>query len=75
MSTKFVSLCRTHWKLIGKLSKRIMRYLSGTLEHGIHLRGAVREAESGHLNLTGYCDADWASDLEDIRSTTGYCVF
>jgi hypothetical protein len=22
--------------------------------------------------LTGYCDADWAGDCEDRRSTTGY---
>lgn len=43
-----------HWKA----AKRIIRYLSGTLEHGIQLRGVAREAKSGHLNLTGYCDAN-----------------
>ena len=23
----------------------------------------------------GYCDADWADDRVDMRSTTGYCTF
>ncbi|RVW54498.1 putative mitochondrial protein [Vitis vinifera] len=55
----------SHWKAV----KRILRYLSGTLDYGLHLR------RSSQLNLVGFCDADWATDLDDKRSTSGYCVF
>ena len=55
----------SHWVAI----KRILRYLAGTLHHGLFLRA------SSHLNVIGYCDADWGSDPDDRRSTNGYCVF
>lgn len=28
-----------------------------------------------HLNVEGYCDADWASCVDDRRSTSRYCIF
>jgi hypothetical protein len=30
--------------------------------------------KSGHLNLDGYSDVDWASCLDDRKSTLGYCI-
>jgi hypothetical protein len=48
---------------------RILRYLKETPGRGLWFR------KNGHLNLEGYCDADWASSRDDRRSTSGYCVF
>jgi len=31
--------------------------------------------DKGNIQVSGYCDADWAGLPIDIRSTTGYCVF
>jgi transposase InsO family protein len=53
-----------HWKAV----KRIMRYLKGTLDFKLCLGGK-------HVTLRGYCDADWAGDTNDRRSTTGYVFF
>ena len=38
-----------------KAAKRILKYLKGTTEHGLHL------TKSTQLNLIGYCDMDWTS--------------
>ena len=48
---------------------RILRYLKRTPGRGLWFR------KNGHLDLEGYCDADWASNRDDRRSTSGYCVF
>ena len=47
-------------------AKRIMRYLKGTLEFGIWYQ---REGKS---ELLGYTDSDYAGDVDDSRSTSGY---
>ncbi|XP_022032764.1 uncharacterized mitochondrial protein AtMg00810-like [Helianthus annuus] len=45
---------------------RIMRYLKGTIDHGVLFKS------NGHLKIQGYTDADWAGDKGDRRSTSGY---
>jgi hypothetical protein len=49
-------------------AKRILRYLRGTLFHGIAFT-------PGPLTLSAYTDADWAGDPDDRRSTSGYLVY
>nr|GEY41674.1 ribonuclease H-like domain-containing protein [Tanacetum cinerariifolium] len=49
--------------------KRIMRYVQGTLELGLHLYA------SATTSLVGYTDADWASCPSTRRSTSNYCMF
>ncbi|KAG8488310.1 hypothetical protein CXB51_016328 [Gossypium anomalum] len=47
----------THYKAI----KRILRYLQGTLDFGLHFTPASK------LLIEGYSDASWASDIDDRR--------
>jgi hypothetical protein len=50
-----------HWHAL----KRVMRYLCGIISYGIHY--------SGHpAVLEGYNDANWISDVDDIKATSGY---
>lgn len=58
------ALSETHWRAI----KRVLRYLAGTIDHGLVLT-------PGQLELVCYSDADRASSIEDRRSTSGYVVF
>ncbi|XP_022883075.1 uncharacterized protein LOC111399813 [Olea europaea var. sylvestris] len=54
----------THWIA----AKRVLRYLKGTLDHGLLY---TRDS----LQLTAYSDADWASNPDDRKSTTGFGIF
>ncbi|KAF1322206.1 Integrase catalytic core protein, partial [Globisporangium splendens] len=51
-----------HWTAV----KRIFRYLQGTNTHGI------RFDPSGGLDFKCFSDADWAGDVADRKSTSGY---
>ena len=54
-----------HWSAC----KRILRYLVGTSSAGLKF------TKSSSLDLHGYTDADWAGNLDDRRSTSGYCMY
>lgn len=54
-----------HFKAI----KIILRYLQGTLTYGLKF------TRSSKFLLEGYSDASWGSDVDDRRSTSGFCVF
>lgn len=45
--------------------KRILRYLKGTLDF------VLKYEKTESPSLIGYCDADWAGDLDTRRSTSG----
>ncbi|GKA57250.1 ribonuclease H-like domain-containing protein [Tanacetum coccineum] len=49
--------------------KRILRYVRGTLDHGLQL------FSSSDTSLVAYLDANWAGCPTTRRSTSGYCVF
>ncbi|KAG2951261.1 hypothetical protein PC119_g28235 [Phytophthora cactorum] len=51
-----------HWVAV----KRIFRYLQGTKTHGICFKPGNK------IDFRGYSDADWAGDLADRKSTSGY---
>ncbi|GAV72833.1 hypothetical protein CFOL_v3_16321, partial [Cephalotus follicularis] len=64
--SQFMSAPRTtHFSAV----LRILRYLKGTLFHGLHFSSETS------LALHAFCDADWAGDPTDRHSTTGYCFF
>lgn len=48
-------------------AKRVLRYLQGTKDHGL-----VYFANNDDLKV--YVDADWGSDPENRKSTTGYVI-
>jgi hypothetical protein len=50
-----------HWNA----AKGVLRYVAGTLNVGIIYGGS-------QAGLQGFCDADYAGDLDTRRSTTGY---
>ncbi|XP_013720479.2 uncharacterized mitochondrial protein AtMg00810-like [Brassica napus] len=49
--------------------KRILRYIKGTLDHGLQLT-----PNTSHT-LTAYSDADWPGCPNTRQSTSGYCIF
>nr|ABA92101.2 retrotransposon protein, putative, Ty1-copia subclass [Oryza sativa Japonica Group] len=50
-----------HWRAL----ERVMRYLKGTIELGLHYTGYPAVLE-------GYSDSNWISDVDEIKATSGY---
>jgi hypothetical protein len=48
-------------------AKRVLRYLKGTLEFGMHF------VKSSSVKLVGFSDSDWAGSDEEMISTSGDC--
>ncbi|XP_075479001.1 secreted RxLR effector protein 161-like [Primulina tabacum] len=55
----------THLKAV----KRILRYISGTVDLGLWY------TKETNTNLVGFSDAEWARNLDDRKSTTGGCFY
>jgi hypothetical protein len=53
-----------HWAAV----KRTLRYLKGTLNHGITINA------SSDFNLHAFSDSDWAGCQDDRRSTTANLI-
>jgi len=47
-------------------AKNLLRYLCGAITYGLRYT-------AGDVRLLGYTDADWAGNVEDRKSTFGYC--
>ena len=54
-----------HWQV----DKRLLRCLKGTTSFGLSFHYSL------DLQLTTYADTNWASCLDDRRSTSGHCIF
>ncbi|KAE8659937.1 putative indole-3-acetic acid-amido synthetase GH3.5-like [Hibiscus syriacus] len=52
-----------------KATKRILRYLKGTIDFGLFY------SVSNNYKLVGYSDSDWGGDIDNRRSTTGFVFF
>lgn len=53
-----------HWRT----AKRVLRYLAGTLNYGLHF------VKGSDYDIKAYADADWANDLSDRKSYTGFVI-
>jgi Reverse transcriptase (RNA-dependent DNA polymerase) len=58
-----------HWRNL----KRVLRYLRGTSTVKLQLGGRTG-VDRKACTLEAFCDADWAADLDNRRSTTGFVL-
>lgn len=58
--------CETHLSA----AKRVLRYIKGSTTVGLTFDGSHNQ----NVSITAYADADWAGDLDDRKSTSGYVI-
>jgi len=65
--SRFMSkLGKEHWTVV----KQVFRYLRGTSDYGLCYQGRPRLDRV--LDIHGFVDVDWAGDLDQRRSKSGY---
>jgi len=65
--SRFMSkLGKEHWIAV----KWVIRYFCGTSDYGLCYQGRPRLKKK--LDIRGFFDVDWAGDLDQRRSTSGY---
>jgi len=57
---------KEHWKIMNW----VFKYLCGTSDYGLCYQG--RPGLDKVLDIHGFVDVDWAGDLDQRRSTSGY---
>ena len=57
---------KEHWTVV----KRVSRYFHGTSDYGLCYQERLRLERI--LDIRGFVDANWAGDLDQRRSTSGY---
>lgn len=54
----------SHWRT----AKRVLRYLAGTINYGLYFE------KDKNFEINAFADADWANDITDRKSYTGFVV-
>jgi hypothetical protein len=75
---KFLNICQASRTTHLKATKRILRYLKGSITHGIHyLRGLSNDIrkEKRRASLQAFNDVDWARDPNAQISQTGFYIY
>jgi hypothetical protein len=72
MLVKVAAFCNnpgvSHWVA----AKRVLRYLKGSKQQPICYHGRLYKGQK--IQITAFCDSDWAQDKDDRRSTSGYVL-